>query len=339
MIENLFTNELHKKRWRRFKARRPAVISSVVFGVVLLLSLMAEFLANSKPLYLHYQGKNFFPVLFDYQASDFGVTDVMVVNYKKLELTQNDTVVWPMVNWDPIESNIDVENYPSPPSHQNWFGTDDRGRDVFARILYGFRNSMTYAVSVWIISYFLAIIIGGSMGYFGGVIDFLGMRLVEIFGTIPYLFLLIILSSIFQPGLPLLIFITSLFGWISISYYIRAEFLKNRKREFVEAARAIGLSNYKIIFKHVLPNSLTPIITFTPFFLAMQIVGLASLDYLGFGLEPPSPSWGELLNQAKANFTVAWWLAAFPGGALFISLTLLNLIGEGVRDAMDPNMN
>jgi microcin C transport system permease protein len=338
MIERFLTKELSIKRWRRFKKRKPAVISLVLFLIALFLTFSAEMIANSKPIILHYHGKTYFPVFKTYSAKEFGVTDRLVVNYKTLELNDGDWDLWPIVHWDPFESNKDVESYPSAPTLVNWFGTDDRGRDVFTRILYGFRYSISYAVSVWILSYFIGVIIGGSMGYFGGWLDFIGMRLVEIFSTIPYLFLLIILVSIFKPSLGLLIVITSLFGWIGISYYIRAEFLKNRKKEFVEAAKAIGVPSYKIIFKHILPNSLSPIVTFAPFFIAMQIMGLAGLDYLGFGLEVPTPSWGELLNQAQKWFTIAWWLAVFPSAAMFVTLTSLNLIGEGVRDAMDPNL-
>ncbi len=338
MIERMLKKEIHLKRWRRFKNRRPAFISLILFIIALILTFSAELIANSKPIVLSYHGKVYFPVFKTYTAKEFGITDRLLVDYKKLKLDKDDWALWPIVRWDPYESNNEVDSYPSAPTKVNWFGTDDRGRDVFTRILYGFRYSITYAFSVWFLSYLIGVIIGGSMGFFGGKLDFIGMRLVEVFSTIPYLFLLIILVSIFKPSLLLLIIITSCFGWIGISYYIRAEFLKNRKKEFVEAAKAIGVSNYKIIFKHILPNSLSPIVTFAPFFIAMQIVGLASLDYLGFGLEVPTPSWGELLNQAQKWFTIAWWLAVFPSVALFITLTSLNLIGEGVRDAMDPNL-
>ena len=176
------------------------------------------------------------------------------------------------------------------------------------------------------------------MGYLGGKVDLIGQRCVEVFSTIPQFFLLLILISIFTPNLFMLVVISSVFGWIGISYYVRAEFLKIRKREFVEAARSMGLSDGMIIFRHILPNSLTPVITLSPFVISTQIVALASLDYLGFGLPVPTPSWGELLAQAQKHFTVAWWLAVYPSAALFLTLTLLNLIGEGIRDAMDPNM-
>jgi microcin C transport system permease protein len=198
---------------------------------------------------------------------------------------------------------------------------------------------MIYSFFVWLITVIIGTILGAIMGFFGGRTDFIGQRIVEILSTVPQFFLLIIIISVFKPSIPLLIFISSLFGWIGISYYVRAEFLKNRKKEFVEAAVALGASKLRLIFTHILPNSLSPIITFAPFVLSANIVGLASLDYLGFGLTPPTPSWGELLAQAQKNFTIGWWLAVYPSVALFLVLTLFSLVGEGVRDAMDPYLN
>jgi microcin C transport system permease protein len=182
----------------------------------------------------------------------------------------------------------------------------------------------------------MGISFGGVMGYFGGWVDLIGQRMVEILNTVPLFFLLIILVSLFDPTLTLLIILTSLFSWIGLSYYVRGEFLKNRRKEFVESARAVGAGHLRLIFRHILPNSLIPVITFSPFIIASHILGLASLDYLGFGLKPPTPSWGELLNQAQKNFTVAWWLAVFPALALFSTLVSFALVGEGVRNAFDP---
>jgi microcin C transport system permease protein len=279
----------------------------------------------------------YFPVFKEYTAESFGITDRLDVDYRSLKLSNNDFALWPIVQWDPYESNSKVENYPSRPTSTNILGTDDRGRDVFTRLLYGFKYSITYAVAVWFISLSIGTILGGTMGFFGGKVDFIGMRIVEVLSTVPQFFLLIILISIFSPSLYMLIMITCVFAWIGISYYVRGEFLKNRNKEYVEAARSLGQSNVKIIFKHILPNSLTPIITFAPFTIAGEIVGLAALDYLGFGLQVPTPSWGELLAQAQKNYNIAWWLAFYPSLTLFTVLTLLNLIGQGVRDAMDPN--
>jgi microcin C transport system permease protein len=215
-------------------------------------------------------------------------------------------------------------------------GTDEGGRDVAARLLYGFRYSIWYAVIVWVLSSILGIVAGSIMGFKGGWTDLVGQRAIEIIESLPYLMILITLVSIFKPNLFMLAALTVFFGWVGISIYIRAEFLKLRRREFVEAARALGASRARQIFRHILPNSLTPWITVSPFLIAGNIAGLAALDFLGFGLPAPTPSWGELLNQALKNFRIAWWLAVFPSLALFVTLTVLNLIGEGVRDAFDP---
>jgi microcin C transport system permease protein len=338
MIARLIKNDETRKKWNRFKANHLAVLSTWILLSALFFSFTAEFWANSKPLYLRYQGKSYFPILVTYHPSEFGVEKTMVMNYRDLALDagRGDAAVWPLVEWDPFESNTAVAVYPAEPSSENWFGTDDRGRDILTRLLYGLRYSMTYAVAVWFLTFAVGTVLGGVMGYFGGAVDFWGQRVVEVLSTVPQFFLLIIIISIFQPTLVLLILLSSVFGWISISYYVRGEYLKNRKKEFVEAARALGAGHARIFFTHLLPNSLSPIITFSPFVIAGNITALAGLDYLGFGLTPPTPSWGELLNQAQKHFSEGWWLAAYPSLALFFTLTMLSLIGEGVRDAMDP---
>ncbi|MFA6238809.1 MAG: ABC transporter permease subunit [Bacteriovorax sp.] len=339
MIEKfVIKNELSRKRWRVFKASKSAMISSTILILLIIATFFSPFIANSRPLILRFNNHYYFPIVKDYSAEAFGITDSLDVNYHKLQLSPNDLALWPVIQWDPFESNATVDSYPSPPTKSNIMGTDDRGRDVLTRLLYGFQYSITYAVAVWFISLSIGVLLGGAMGFFGGKIDFIGQRFVEVLSTVPSFFLLIILISIFAPSLWMLIVISCVFSWINISYYVRGEFLKNRNREFVEAARALGASNTSIIFKHILPNSLTPIITLAPFTIAAEIVGLAGLDYLGFGLQVPTPSWGELLSQAQKNYTIAWWLALYPSLALFFVLTLLNLIGQRVRDAMDPNM-
>ena len=339
MIERFIQNEVSYKRYLRFKQNKLAVFSLILFLIFNFFSFTSEIWANSKPLAMSYQGKLYFPVLFSYHPKEFRIENSLVVDYRSLNFSEQDWALWPLIQWDPFEKNEKVDTYPAPPSSDNLFGTDDRGRDVFTRLLYGLRYGMIYALMVWGISFILGTIFGGSMGYFGGKIDFLGQRIVEILTSIPQFFLLLIIISIFQPNLFWLTLVSCLFGWISISYYSRAEFLKNRKQDYVEAARAIGVNPLKIIIRHILPNSLTPLITFTPFVIAGNITALASLDYLGFGLEIPTPSWGELLGQAQKNFTIAWWLAVYPALALFLTLTLLNLIGDGIRDAMDPHQS
>jgi microcin C transport system permease protein len=303
---------------------------------------MAPFLANSKPLMMSVSGKTYFPVVVNYDAGDFpsGFAEEgsFVIDYKAMrsKVSDEDWILWPAIMWDPFESNKFAEYYPAPPTKYNLMGTDDRGRDVFTRLLYGLKYSLLYAVFVWLLSFIVGTTLGAIMGFYGGKVDLIGQRIVEVFSTVPQFFLLIILISIFTPNVWWLIAISSIFGWIPISFYVRGEFLKNRKQEFVEAARSMGAKKWSVIFKHILPNSMTPIITFSPYVIAGNIASLAALDYLGFGLEIPTPSWGELLNQAQKNYTVAWWLAFYPSAAIFVTLLLLNFVGEGVRDAMDP---
>jgi microcin C transport system permease protein len=338
MISRILKNEESLRKWERFKKRKLAVMSCWVLIIACFLSFTAEFWANSKPVFLKYNNEWHFPVFKDYHPSKFGEEESLVTDYKNLSLNKErgDFMIMPVIHWDPYESNGKVDFYPSEPTTDNWFGTDDRGRDILVRLLYGLRYSIIYAVLVWMITFVIGTFLGGLMGFLGGRVDFWGQRIVEVLSTVPQFFLLIIIISIFKPTLWLLVVISSVFGWISISYYVRGEFLKNRKKEFVEAARAIGAGRGRIFIKHLLPNSLSPIITFSPFVIASNIVGLAGLDYLGFGLTPPIPSWGELLNQAQKHFMEGWWLAVYPSLALFFTLTMLSLIGEGVRDAMDP---
>ena len=338
MIEKFISNNDSLKKWRRFKSRKLSVLSCWMIGLACFFSFTGEFWANNRPLVLKYNNSYYFPVFKDYHPSLFGDDNSLVTNYRDFELNNEngDFAIWPIVHWNPYESNKEVEAYPSEPTTDNWMGTDDRGRDILTRLLYGLRYSISFAFLVWIVTFLVGTILGGAMGYFGGRIDFWGQRVVEVLSTVPQFFLLIIIISTFKPTLFLLVFLSSLFGWISISYYVRGEYLKNRKKEFVEAARALGAGHVRIFFKHLLPNSLSPIITFSPFVIAGNITSLASLDYLGFGLTPPTPSWGELLNQAQKHFTEGWWLAIYPSLALFLTLTMLSLIGEGVRDAMDP---
>jgi microcin C transport system permease protein len=324
------------RRWKAFKSQKRAVVAAILFFVICLFSFTAELWSNSEPIAMKINDRWYFPVFKEYSPSEFGITDDVVIDYHEFTPPAGSTVIWPLDHWGPFETNKNVDTYPSPPTHSNYFGTDDRGRDIFSRLLYGFRYSIGYAVTVWFLTTIMSIVFGGLMGYFGGWVDMIGQRTVEVINTIPIFFLIIILVSIFEPSMLMLIILTSLFSWIGLSYYVRGEFLKNRKSDYVEAARSVGAGHLRLIFKHILPNSLVPVITFSPFIVASHILGLASLDYLGFGLRAPTPSWGELLNQAEKNFTVAWWLAVFPSAALLITLVLLALLGDGVRTAFDP---
>ena len=333
MIERIIKNEVILMRWREFKSIKRAYISLWIFAALIILSATSEFWANSKPIIMSYKSSVYIPVIKKYHPTVFNQTETLVTDYRAID---TDWALWPPIKWDPFESNKEVDTYPSGLSETNIFGTDDRGRDVAARLLYGFRYSIGFALLVWFLSYTIGSLVGALMGYLGGWVDLLGQRVVEVFETVPVLMILITLVSIFEASMGMLVVIVSVFGWMMISYYIRAEFLKLRNRDFVEAAKALGGSRMRVIFKHIFPNALGPIITFSPFTIAGLVSSLAILDYLGFGLAPPTPSWGELLQQAHKNFLTAWWLALFPSLALFLTLVVLNLIGEGVREAVDP---
>lgn len=334
MIERLLSNELSLKRWRRFKSNRAAMISVWIILTITFFSSTAEMWANNRPIVMKYHGQIFFPVFKDYHPSVFKV-DSITMDYRSLEFGEGDWAAWPIIQWDPFESNTYVDNYPSPPSSMNYMGTDDRGRDVFSRLLYGFRYSLGYALGVWFLSYLVGTIIGATLGYFGGKADILGSRVVEVIETLPFLILLITLISIFSPNLSMLVIFTVIFSWTAIFHQMRGQFLQLRRRDFVEAARALGASNSQIIFKHILPNALTPLVTFSPFEIAANISSLAILDFLGLGLQAPTPSWGELMAQAQRWFTLAEWLVWYPGMALVLTMTALILIGNAVRDAYD----
>jgi microcin C transport system permease protein len=336
MIEKWIKNELTLKRWKRFRSIKRAVASVWVISFLVFISVTAEFWSNSKPIILKYESSVYFPVLKTYHPSEFG-QDGFVTDYRKLDMSKEGSwALWPPVRWNPFESNEVLEHYPGPPTADNWFGTDDRGRDVLSRLIYGFRYSMGFAVAVWFFSFLVGTVGGAVMGYWGGRTDLYGQRVVEVFDALPYLLMLLTLIALLGATLWLLVAFSVFLGWMRISTYMRAEFLRLRKREFVEAAKAQGVGTFRILFKHILPNGLSPLITFSPTEIAANIYTLAILDYLGMGLPPPTPSWGELLQQAQNYFTLAWWLAVFPSMAMIISLTALTFIGEGVREAYDP---
>jgi microcin C transport system permease protein len=336
MIERWIRNDLTLKRWNRFRSIKRAVVSVYIIAFLLMLSATAEFWANSKPIAMKYDGAIYFPVIKDYHPSVFN-QDGFVTNYRVLDLQKvGNWAVWPLVHWNPMESNEKMATYPSPPSRDNWFGTDDRGRDVLARLIYGFRYSLGFSVMVWALAFAVGVAAGAVMGYWGGRVDMIGQRFVEVFDSLPYLLMLLTLIAFIGASMQMLVAFSVFLGWMRISTYMRAEFLKLRKREFIEAAKAQGVGVFRIIFRHILPNALGPLITFSPSEIAANILTLAILDYLGMGLPPPTPSWGELLQQAQEYFTIAWWLAVYPSLAMIISLTALTFIGEGVREAYDP---
>lgn len=336
----LINNELSLKRYRRFKRNRTALFSTAVVLLLLFLSFTAEFWANSKPIIMKYQGQIYVPVVVTYHPTVFGREDIFVMDYRSLEFDREkgDWAAWPLVQWDPYESNTTVETYPAPPSKHNLMGTDDRGRDVLTRLLYGLRYSMSFAIGAWLCAYLVGVVIGSVAGFFGGKVDLIIMRLVEVIQTMPVTLILITIISIFTPSLFVLILFLALLDWTKMAVYMRAQFLQLRKREYVEAARALGASNKKIIFGHILPNALTPIVTFSPFDIAANISYLVFLDYLGLGLQAPTPSWGELLDQAQKYITSAEWLVWYPSAILVLTLTLLINIGLAIRDAFDSKI-
>ncbi len=335
MISSRLKNDLSKKRWNKFKKNRSALASIFVLIVLFFFSFTAELWCNSKPIVIKHQGQLYYPFVFDYHPTVFGVTSEVVTNYRALPLGPSDWALWPIVKWDPFESNSNVDFYPSKPSEANWIGTDDRGRDVLARLLYGFRYTMLYAIGVWLISYTVGTLIGAGLGYFSGKWDLFGSRAVEIIEMMPKTLLLITIISIFSPNLFWLILFTVVFDWTGIFHQMRAQFLQLRKREFVEAARALGVGHLRILLTHILPNALTPLVTFSPFAIAANIYGLTVLDYLGLGLPAPTPSWGELISQSQKYITTAEWLVWAPAIAIVITMTSLINIGIAIRDAFD----
>ncbi|HMN68113.1 MAG TPA: ABC transporter permease subunit [Bdellovibrionales bacterium] len=339
MMKSWIKNELTLKRIQRFRAIKRAVWSTYLIAFMLFLSVTAEFWANNKPILMKYNGSLYVPVVRDYYPTEFG-QEGFITNYRLVDTkAEGNWALWPLVRWNPYESNEKLDTYPGGPTKDNWLGTDDRGRDVLARLIYGFRYSMGFALAVWFFSFLVGTICGAIMGYWGGRTDMFGQRVVEVFDSLPYLLMLLTLIAFLGASLPLLVAFSVLLGWMRISTYMRAEFLRLRKRDFVESAKAQGVGTYRILFRHILPNGLSPLITFSPTEIAANIYTLAILDYLGMGLPPPTPSWGELLQQAQNYFTLAWWLAIYPSLAMVISLTALTFIGEGVRNAYDPRQS
>jgi microcin C transport system permease protein len=334
-------NPLNRRRWQRFTANRRGYWSLWLFLLLFGISLMAEVVANDRPLLIGMQGKLYCPVLFDYAETDFGGQFPTEADYRDPFLTNLIHEKGGWIVWPPIRYHYDTINYeltvpaPSPPTRENWLGTDDQGRDVVARLIYGFRISVLFGLCLTFFGSIIGIIAGALQGYYGGRVDLFGQRFMEIWSGLPVLYLLIILSSFVQPNFWWLLGIMLLFSWMSLVGVVRAEFLKGRNLEYVRAARALGAGNLTVMFRHILPNAVVATITFVPFILNASITTLTSLDFLGFGLPPGSPSLGELLAQGKANLQAPWLgLSAFF--VLALMLSLLVFIGEGVRDALDP---
>ena len=332
-----------KKRWQRFKSLRRGYYSFIILVVMYALSFALPLFVNNSALIVHYKGETYFPLFSYYPGTLFGQTDASgEANYRKLNETfkasdDGNWVLMPLYEWGPYENDFETsEAPPHPPSSRHLFGTDDTGRDVVARMAYGFNVSISFAILLTIIQYVVGATLGALMGYYGGKFDLISQRFVEIWSNIPFLYMVIIVSSILIPSFMILILILSLFGWIGISYYMRGEFLREKGRDYVAAAIALGATDSQIVFKHILPNALTPIIASLPFAIVGGIASLVSLDYLGFGLPAPIASWGQMVGVGLSN--MKWWLVVAPLSAMFITLLLVTFIGEALREAFDPRV-
>jgi microcin C transport system permease protein len=347
------SESLFRKRVRRFRRLRRGYYSFDVILIAYAVSFLLPFIMSGTPLVVRYNGGYYFPMFRFYSLTDFGVEGFGEPDYRTLQeqfdtAGRGDWVVMPPYPYGPNEALLDISS--SPPNAPSWehpFGTDDRGRDVLVRLAYGFNISMTFAVMVMLIGESIGVVIGATLGYLGGKVDILGQRFIEVWSSLPFLYTIIIISSIivpiyvpgrtavFQPSFWLLVAILAAFEWVGITYYVRGEFYREKARDYVGAAIATGVSEPTIMFRHILPNALTPVVSFAPFVIVANISSLVALDFLGFGLPAPTPSWGELIGQGTENLT-KWWLVFFPLMALFQTLLLVVFVGEAVREAFDP---
>jgi microcin C transport system permease protein len=355
---------INRRRWETFKANRRGYWSLWIFLVLFTISLFSDFIANDKPFLVTYDGKLYSPVFATYPETTFGGDFETAADYRdpylqKLIADKGGIIIWPLIRYSYDTHNLDLPTpAPSKPTwmltekecqtvverkglkgcrdlEYNWLGTDDQGRDVAARLIYGFRISVLFGLALTLVSSVIGVAAGAVQGYFGGWTDLLFQRFIEIWTSIPSLYLLLIISSVLTPGFFVLLGIMLLFSWVSLVHLVRAEFLRARNFEYIQAARALGVSNLLIIFRHLLPNAMVATMTFLPFILSSSVMTLTALDFLGFGLPPGSPSLGELLSQGKANIQ-APWLGMTGFFAVAVMLSLLIFIGEAVRDAFDP---
>jgi microcin C transport system permease protein len=342
-----------RRRLRKFRRLKRGYWSFLGIAIAYLISFLLPLLANNTALIVRYQGDWYFPILKFHSASEFGQAAFGTPDYRALgdqfvREGQGNWVLMPPYPYGPNESLLDLPGVPPhPPSKEHPFGTDDRGRDVLVRLAYGFNISLTFALLVLMLADGTGIIVGGLLGYVSGKLDLLGQRVIEIWSSLPFLYTIIIVSSIvvpvyvpgrmqvLQPAFWLLVFILAAFDWMGITYYVRGEFYREKAKDYVAAAIVTGVSEPAIMFRHILPNALTPVVSFAPFTIVANISALVALDFLGFGLPAPTPSWGELIGQGMENLT-KWWLVFFPLGVLFATLLLVVFIGEAVREAFDP---
>ncbi|AIS57289.1 ABC transporter permease [Vibrio coralliilyticus] len=341
MLTKRRRNPLNEARWLRFRANKRGYWSLWIFMTLFVFSLFAELIANDKPLLVEYEGAWYYPITTQYAETEFGgefeteadYTDPYVIEL----IEEKGYIIWPLIrfSYDTINYNISG-SVPSAPDNVNLLGTDDKGRDVLARIIYGFRISVLFGFVLTIISSVIGVIVGATQGYYGGWLDLLGQRFIEVWSGMPTLFLLIILSSFVEPNFWWLLGIMVLFSWMSLVGVVRAEFLRCRNFDYVRAAQAMGVNDSRIMRRHMLPNAMVASLTMMPFILSGSVTTLTSLDFLGFGLPAGSPSLGELLAQGKANLQ-APWLGFSAFFVLSVMLTLLVFVGEAVRDAFDPH--
>jgi microcin C transport system permease protein len=361
-IVGYFTSPIFLKRAKKFKTMKRGYYSFVIIVSLYVLSFGLPLMVTNQALVVKYENSYYFPAVkgffnyyfsriinpvldiqWDYYEKDFGGDSSSPVNFRKLQERFKDSkenwVVMSLYPYSPNESNMEEydKNPPNSPDLKHWLGTDDRGRDVLARLFYGFNISLSFALIVCVLAYIVGITVGGYLGYYGGWFDIVVQRIVELWSAVPFLYTVMIVVSIMdQSSMLLLICLLASFGWMAMTYYIRGEFLREKAKDYVSAAISIGVKDHVIIFRHILPNALTPVISFLPFTIVAQISSLVSLDFLGFGLPAPTPSWGELMHQALGLVRVAPWLAFAPMCALFLTLLLVSFVGEAVREAFDP---
>jgi len=333
-----------KKRWLKFKTLKRGYYSFVVIITLYILSWFLPVLINNRALIVSYEGEYFFPVFSGYHSGDTFNQDVPgEALYRQLAEEwdaqgSDNWLIMPPYPYSPYEDITVAGNKMfEAPSWEHWLGTDNTGRDVFARLCYAFNISISFALVLSSLNYLIGILIGGSMGYFGGKFDLFFQRIIEIWSSLPMLFVIIIISSIIRPSFFLLIFIYTIVNWIGMTYLMRAEFYREKSKDYVAAALSMGQTNFKVMFKHILPNAMVPIITFFPFAVVGGITALVSLDYLGFGMPPPTPSWGQMLDVGLSNIP-KWWMVFAPVSAQFVTLIMVVFIGEAVREAFDPKV-
>ena len=338
---------LTKKKIRRFKSIRRGYLSLILFCGLIVLSLAAELLISNRAVMVHYQGRFYFPTYGEIiPGAVFGLDYEYETDYRQLASlfkaeSAGNWVLMPPVPWNPYENDfVDGEYPPSPPSfdRKHYIGTDTSGRDVLARLVYGFRIAVFFSFALLAVTYTIGVAMGSAMGYWGGKFDLFAQRLIEIWSNVPLLYVIIIISSVVVPSFFILLLIMVVFGWASRTWIMRTVTYKEKEREYVLAARSLGASDARIIFSHIIPNTVSIIVTFAPFSVAEGIIALTSLDYLGFGLPAPTPSWGELLHQGWTNLS-AWWIVCSVVVAMVVTLTLVTFIGEAVREAFDPRMH